>query len=148
MLLPKFHYCISIFFSREFQQQGPLRSPLLRAHVGPKANPSLGRSPLLRAQEAFLEGPGRIQAGYFRHLEPRGPPGGPRGAKMTSRWLQNDLKVTPAWVQNQSKTDIKCLRLQRSDTLKLGFSSESLGFSSEHLGFGSEKLGFSSGLQL
>ena len=124
-------------------------------NLDPRSTPGASRRLSWRFLGASRQGPGR-------HLEPRGPPGGPRGTKMASRWVQNDLKVNPAWVQNQPKTYLKSsknfqvsdirshtsgLRSQRSDTLKLGFSSESLGLSSEHLGFSSEKWALA-GLQL
>ena len=67
-----------------------------------------------RFQEALLKGPGRVlggsREGPGRHLEPRGPAGGARGAKMVSRWFQK-----------QSKTDIKCLRSLRSETFGVNF---------------------------
>ena len=63
------------------------------AQVGPKISSG-------RLQEALLKGPGRVQGGSWEALEAKRPPGGPKGAKMVSGWLQNDLKVTPACVQN------------------------------------------------
>ena len=61
---------------------------------------------MIWSPEGSWKGPGRV-------LEPKGAPGGPRGAKMTPKSLQNDPKVMPKSVKFEGKRftrwDVFCL---------------------------------------
>ena len=46
---------------------------------------------------------------------------------MASRWLQNDLKVTPQWIENQPKNDFKssvATKQELQNFLKAGYMKE------------------------